>query len=72
MTELSTFEKLVKCIRRTEAMLDLACNEIASTSGTCPYDMHDWKGCGYDSGCDSCGDVPGCWLDYFAEKVVGR
>lgn len=53
-------------------MLDLACNEIASTSGTCPYDMHDWKGCGYDSGCDSCGDVPGCWLDYFAEKVVGR
>ena len=63
-----------KAGRMTRRALAHACDELASVSGTCPYDVHNTDCTSWESDCgkrcDAHIDMGECWRYYFEWKAA--
>ena len=68
--------KYARMLAKYDEALILACKELASVVGSCPYDMHNWQSYdGCDNKCNPNIAMSECWSDYFkeaAENGVGE
>ena len=63
-------DTLIRDVLTLQNALDLACEKLAETLGTCPYDHEDYQPCDCENECES--DIAGCWNDYFEQKAIRK
>lgn len=67
-------DSMERDIDALQGALRLACEELAATSGTCPYDAHDlyepWEESCYQR-CSADIDDAECWRRYFEQRSKG-